>query len=115
VTGVHSKEEEEAAVQTFGDRNTPRQRLRFEELPRGFVAFPEPIIEGVARLQERWRYADDYARDSLERHTLAWYYEGLPVAYRSAAGGIEILALGFEEVAAYERQPQAGAKVFQPG
>jgi hypothetical protein len=102
-------------MQTFSDLNSPRHRLRFEELPRGFVAFPEHIVAGVARRQQQWGYGDDYTRDSLERHTLTWYYEGLPVAYRPADGGIDVLALGFEEVAAYERQPEAGVKVVQPG
>ena len=102
-------------MQTFSDANAPRWQLRFDELPRGFVPFPTHIAEGVARLQQRWGYGDDYVRDSLERDTLAWYYDGLPVAYRPATGGVEILALGFEEVAAYERRPQPGGKVVQPG
>ena len=101
-------------METFSDPHSPRHQLRFEELPRGFVPFPQHISEGIARQQEQWGYGDDYARDSLERHTLAWYYEGLPVAYRTATGGIEILALGFAEVAAYERQPESGVKVVQP-
>jgi hypothetical protein len=100
---------------TFSDRDAPRQRLRFEELPRGFVQFPPHIVEGVARWGAQWGYGADYMRDSLERHTLTWYYEGLPVAYRPADGGMEIVALGFAEVAAYERQPEAGVKVAQPG
>jgi hypothetical protein len=101
-------------VQTFSDPGSPRQRLRFEELSRGFVPFPEHIVQGVARLRQQWGYGDDYTRESLERQTLAWYYEGLPVAYRPAEGGIEVLALGFEEVANYERQPGRGVKVIQP-
>jgi len=102
-------------VQTFGDLNSPRYRLRFEELPRGFVPFPAHIVEGIAWRKGQWGYGDDYAHASLEQHTLAWYYEGLPVAYRRAEGGIEVLALGFEEVAAYERHPEPGVKVVQPG
>jgi hypothetical protein len=102
-------------MQTFSDQNSPRHRLRFEELPRGFVAFPKHIVEGIARWQEEWGYGDEYARDSLERHTLAWYYEGLPVAYRPAHGGLEVLALGFAEVAAYECEPHPGVNVVQPG
>jgi hypothetical protein len=70
-------------MQTFSDSGSPRARLPFAELPRGMVPFPEHIVSGIARAQKQWGYGDDYARDSLERHTLAWYYEGLPVAYRS--------------------------------
>ena len=102
-------------MQTFSDRDAPRQCLRFEDLPRGFVPFPPHIVEGIARLSGQWGYGDDYVRDSLERHTLAWYYEGVPVAYRPADGGVQIVALGFAEVAAYERQPEPGVKVVQPG
>lgn len=79
------------------------------------MAFPEHIVEGIARHQEQCGDGDDYARDSVERHTLTWYFEGLPVAYRTAEGGIKVLALGFEEVAAYEREPEPGVKVVQPG
>jgi hypothetical protein len=102
-------------VQTFSDLDSPRHRLRFEELPRGFVPFPEHIAKGLTRRQREGGYGDDYARDSLERNTLAWFYEGLPVVYRPAEGGIDVLAVGFEEVAAYERRPQPGLKVLQPG
>jgi hypothetical protein len=102
-------------MQTFSDGNAPRRQLRFEEMPRGVVPFPAHIIAGITRWQAQWGYGDDYARDSLEQHTLAWYYDGLPVAYRSVEGGIEVLALGFEDVMAYERQPEVGVKVVQPG
>jgi hypothetical protein len=101
-------------MQTFGDLDSPRRRLRFEELPRGFVAFPKHIVDGLAREQEQWGFGEEYARDSLERHTLSWYYQALPVAYRAAEGGIEVLALGFEEVVRYQRRPEPTVKVVQP-
>lgn len=102
-------------METFRDSDAPCGWLRFEELPRGFVPFPSHIVEGIARQRERGGYGDDYTRDTLERHTLAWYYEGLPVAYRPAANGIEVLALGFAEVADYERHREPGVRVVQPG
>ncbi len=96
------------------DPNTPRYQLPFEELPRGFVAFPEHIVKGVAGQQAERGFSEAYARDSLERHTLIHYYEGLPVAYRPVEGGIEVLALGWEETARFLISPKEGIKVVQP-
>jgi hypothetical protein len=101
-------------MQTFSDPNSPANNLPFEELPRGFVRFPKHIVEGIARLKEQWGYGEEYTRDSLEWNTLVWFYDGLPVAYRHAEDGIEVLALGFEEVLEYERCPEPGVKVVQP-
>jgi len=101
-------------VQTYVDSNSPRHRLPSTELPRGQVRFPEHIVEGVAKLAMKYGYGEDYARQSLVRNTLAWFYEGLPVAYRELPDGIEVLALGFEEVGQYRRQPQAGIQIAQP-
>jgi hypothetical protein len=103
-------------MQTFTDSNSPRQRLRFEELPRGFIKFPDHVVEGLKKEQARLGccFTDQYARRSLERHTLVWYYDGLPVAYRSLSNGIEVLALGWEETAKYLLTPEEGVKVVQP-
>ncbi len=101
-------------MQTYIDSNSPRHRLPFTELPRGHVRFPEHIVQGVANLASKHGYGEDYARQSLVRNTLAWFYEGLPVAYREVPDGIEVLALGFEEVGRYRREPQAGVQIAQP-
>jgi hypothetical protein len=77
------------------------------------VPFPTHIIDGLARQQQQWGFGDEYARDSLEQHTLSCYYEGLPVAYRRAEGGIEVLALGFAEVARYQQSPEPTVNVVQ--
>jgi hypothetical protein len=37
-------------MQTVADLNSPRHQLPFDKLPRGFVPFPEPIVQGVADL-----------------------------------------------------------------
>jgi hypothetical protein len=103
------------AVQSFSDVNSPRHHLSFAGLPRGFVAFPHHIVEDITRRRNIMHYGDDYFRKSLEHNTLTWYYDGLPVAYRPADGGIEVVALGFEEVAAYEEHPETGINVVQPG
>ncbi len=100
-------------MQTFADANSPRYRLPFEELPQGVVRFPEHIVEGIADLATRYNYGAQYARDSLVSHTLAWYYEGLPVAYRELPEGIEVLALGFEEVGRLDLAREPDVKVVQ--
>ena len=98
------------------DLNTPRYQLPFDQLPRGFVPFPQRVLEGVEYLQQKIgrRYPEEYKRHSLELHTLSYYYEDYPVAYRRVDGGIEVLAVGFEEVARFRRHPEDGVKVVQP-
>jgi hypothetical protein len=101
---------------TFPNGDSSRSLLPFDQLPRGLVKFPPHIVEGVARERTQFPpevYTEAYARESLERHTLIHYYEGIPVAYRPAADGIEVLALGFAEVARYSPSPQDGVKVVQ--
>src|SRR5437899_9027594 len=101
-------------MQTFIDTGSPRHQRSINKLPRGFVKFPDHIVQGVADLTAKFGYGEEYARQSLIRNTLAWFYEGLPVAYRELPSGIEVLALGFEEVGRYRRDPQAGVQVAQP-
>lgn len=98
----------------FIDLNTPRYQLPLEQLPRGFVKFPEFIVEHLEKEQARlgFRFAEEYAKNTLERHTLKYYYDGIPTAYRPAEGGIEVLAVGWEETGPYLKDPTV--KVVQP-
>lgn len=87
-------------MQTFIDSQSPRGQLTLAQLPRGIVKFPSHIVDAIAKERARFPaevYTDAYARESLVRHTLAWYYAGLPVAYRSLPDGIEVLGVGWEE------------------
>ena len=95
---------------------TPRDLLPLEQLPRGFVPFPERAVEAVEYLQQKtgMRFTDEQRRESLEVHTLSYFYEGYPVAYRSVEGGIEVLGVGFEEAARFRHCPENGVKVVQP-
>jgi hypothetical protein len=43
-------------------------------------------------------YTDDYAKLTRDDWTLRYYYEGEEVACRSAPEGVEVLAVGPEEV-----------------
>jgi hypothetical protein len=95
---------------------TPRYQLTLEQLPRGFVPFPDRVVEAVEYLQQKTGkcHNPEQRQQSLELHTLSYFYEGYPVAYRSADGGIDVLAVGFEEAAKFERCPEDGVKVVQP-
>jgi hypothetical protein len=102
---------------TVFDPNTPRYQLRFEDLPRGFVSFPPHLVEGVAKERAKFPpevFTEEYARHSLELHTLIHYYEGLLVAYRSLPDGIEVLGVGWEETKAYLRSRPEDVKLVQP-
>lgn len=91
-------------MQTFLDSSSPRCLLPFEQLPRGAVSFPAHIVAAINDDRARFApeiFTDEYARRCLEQHTLIWYYEGLPVAYKSLPDGIEILGAGWEETAKY--------------
>ena len=103
----------------IADHTTPRYQLPFEQLPRGIVPFPEravEAVEAVEALQQKAgkRFTEEQRRESLVRHTLSYFYENYPVAYRLAANGIEVLGVGFEEVARYWRTPEPGVNVVQP-
>jgi hypothetical protein len=91
-------------VQTFIDPCSPRYQLSFEQLPRGVVKFPPHIVDAIG--QERAKFGseiftEEYARKSLEQHTLTWYFDGLPVAFKPLPDGIEVLGVGWEETAKY--------------
>jgi hypothetical protein len=98
------------------DQTTPRYRPAFDKLPRGFVPFPECVIEAVECLEQKTgrRFTEEQRRQSLEEHTLSYFYEDYPVAFRPVDGGIEVLAIGFEEAARFRRSPEDGVKVVQP-
>ena len=101
----------------FIDLDTPRAQLPVDQLPRGPVRFPQRILDQVTKDRAKFApeiYTEAYARATLENQTLAYYYEGLPVAYRSVADGVEVLAVGWEEVARYRQAPEKDVRVVQP-
>jgi hypothetical protein len=106
----------EGRISMIVDHTAPRYHLPFDKLPRGFVPFPQRVIEAVEHLQQKTgrRFTEEQRRQSLEQHTLAYFYEDYPVAFRSGDGGIDVLAIGFEEAARFRRCPQDGVKVVQP-
>jgi hypothetical protein len=62
---------------------------------------PAEVVAQVARDRARFDpeiYDDAYAKRILDDWTLAYYYEGLDVAYPSVPEGVEVLAVGLEEI-----------------
>ncbi|HMF16337.1 MAG TPA: hypothetical protein VKE98_03980 [Gemmataceae bacterium] len=105
-------------MQTFVDPSSPRHQLSFEQLPRGIVKFPPHIVDAVGKEKTKFGpeiFSEEYARKTLEQHTLNWFYEGLPVAYKSLPEGIEVLGVGWEETAKYwPTSPDPDVKVVRP-
>lgn len=83
----------------FIDINAPRQDGSLPK-PRGLLAVPPEVVESVAREQARHQpyYTDDYARKVRDDETLAYNFEGETVAYRTRPEGVEILAVGLDEI-----------------
>ncbi len=92
------------------DANAPRWSgwgcSRPEEMPHGLVTPPPEIAAQVAKDRAESSpeiYNDDYAKLTLDDWTLAYYYEGWDVAYRSVPEGVEVMAVGLEEIGKYLR------------
>ncbi len=81
------------------DETNPRYRGPLPK-PRGLLPVPPEIAEEIAREQasEQPYYTDDYAKLTCDNWTLTYYYEGETVASRSTPEGIEVVAVGPEEV-----------------
>jgi len=81
------------------DETNPRYRGPLPK-PRGLLPVPPEIAEEVAREQaaEQPNYTDDYAKLTRDDWTLRYYYEGEEVACKTTPEGVEVLAVGPEEV-----------------
>ena len=68
--------------------------------PRGLLPVPPEIAEEISRDQTAHQpyYTDAYAKMTCDDWTLRYYYEGETVASRSTPEGVEVLAVGPEEV-----------------
>ena len=81
------------------DENNPRYCGPLAK-PRGLLPVPPEIAEQVSREQAAQQpyYTDDYAKLTRDDWTLRYYYEGEEIACRSTPDGVEVLAVGPEEV-----------------
>jgi hypothetical protein len=84
------------------DETNPRYRGPLPK-PRGLLPVPPEIAEEIARDQAAHQpyYTDEYAKMTCDDWTLRYYYEGEMVASRSTPEGVEVLAVGPEEVGRY--------------
>ena len=101
------------------DESNPRYRGPLPK-PRGLLPVPPEIAEEVSREQasEQPYYTDDYAKLTRDDWTLTYYYEGETVVSRSTPEGVEVLAVGAEEVRrSFEETPdeaQQGVEIRHP-
>jgi hypothetical protein len=77
-----------------------------EELPHGLITPPPEVRQLVA--EERAKHpqmADSYELWMLNNWTVDFYFDGLnqQVIYRETADGPEVVAVGYDEVAAFEK------------
>lgn len=68
--------------------------------PRGLLPVPPQVREFVARERARLatNYSDEYAKQAIDDLTLQWFFEGTDVACRETPEGIEVIAIGWEEI-----------------
>ncbi len=101
------------------DESNPRYQGPLPK-PRGLLPVPPEIAEEVSREQAAQQpyYTDDYAKLTRDDWTLRYYYEGETVASRSTSEGVEVLAVGPEEIRRfYQETPddaQQGIVIRQP-
>jgi hypothetical protein len=94
------------------DESNPRYRGPLPK-PRGLLPVPPEVDEELARAQAAHplkRFSDDYAKLTRDDWTLRYYYEGEMVACRSTPEGVEVLAVGPEEVRRFYQETAAESR-----
>lgn len=68
--------------------------------PRGLLPVPPEVRELAAQKLDKIRVipTDQAVRRVIDSLTLQYYYEGFDVAYRMTPQGVEVLAVGHEEI-----------------
>jgi hypothetical protein len=68
--------------------------------PRGLLPVPAWVDEAIAqdRAGREQYYTDEYAQKCRNLMTLRYWYEGHYIAWRETPAGVEVLAVGWEEV-----------------
>lgn len=72
--------------------------------PRGLLPVPPEVRELAAQKLDKISKShrviptDDAVRRVIDSLTLQYYYEGFDVAYRMTPQGVEVLAVGHEEI-----------------
>jgi hypothetical protein len=86
-------------VSTFFDELAPRWDPNVPR-PRGLLPVPAFVEEHVACEKVRLHpYVNDEAAKRIrDDHTLQYYFEGETIAYRLVPEGVEVLAVGLDEI-----------------
>jgi hypothetical protein len=93
-------------AQTFTDLTLPAHDPDFPK-PRGLIAVPSEVAEQVAdeevRLIQKFGgpFPEELRRRLLDQWTLTYYYDEEFIAYRRTPQGVEVLAVGRDEVYKY--------------
>jgi hypothetical protein len=74
--------------------------------PRGLLPVPSWVEEATAedRAGMEQYYTEEYAQRCRNYMTLRYWYEGHYIAWRETSAGVEVLAVGGEEVSKLLRQ-----------
>jgi hypothetical protein len=88
---------------TFTDRQHPADD-RTQPRPRGLLPVPPEVAEHVekeaarAQAEHGFTLTAEARQRMLNQGTLDWFYRDQWVSYRETAEGVEVLAVGLEEV-----------------
>jgi hypothetical protein len=88
----------------FHDATAPRWNgnscISFAEYPHGLISPPREVVDQLAK--EKGRHpggmAPEFEKLLLDDWTLAYYYDGIFIGYRSVPEGVEVLAVGADEI-----------------
>jgi hypothetical protein len=93
-------------AQHFTDLTLPAHDPNFPK-PRGLLPVPPEVVEDVARTDARLlrelgaSMTPEARKRALDHGTLNWYYDNAYIAYRRTPEGVEVLAVGHDEVRQY--------------
>lgn len=100
---------------TFIDLNAPAFDPTIPK-PRGLLPVPPEVAEEVAREEANFaqqhgiQIAPETRKRMTDHLTLLYYYEGSEVACRETPEGVEVLAVGWDEVSNYIKQTPTEAR-----
>jgi len=95
-------------VSEFIDLMAPRWNGKGER-PRGLLPVPPEVEATIAKQEARLAreknivMTPEARQRAINAWTLEYYYEGQYVAHRSTANGVEVLAVGLEEIGPFLR------------
>jgi hypothetical protein len=77
--------------------------------PRGLLPVPPFVEEAIAqdRAGMEQYYTDEFAQKCRNYMTLRYWYEGHHIAWRETPAGVEVLAVGWDEVSKLLRENSA--------